>query len=273
MTTDTILAPIAALTLPDAAGLTTRAQQALEFIDAYVVDSDEAFALAAEELKAIKARAHALEEQRTSITGPINTALRALNAMFGGPAKLLERAEESLKGKMLGYQREQEAAAAEARRVAEAAAQAERRRLEAEAAERQRESQAQAAAAAAAQAAGDEQAAQLAAAAAQRAEAEAQAAATSAQVVTAAAVAIAPPKAAGISTSTRIDFEVESLARMVAYIVTGNGDAPLAHPELLGLLQADTVRLRAYTKGLGAACNLPGMRVFEQRGMSARAAA
>jgi len=265
LTTDTILAPVAALTLPDAAGLTTRAQQALDFIEGFVVDSDEAFALAADELKAIKARAKAIEEQRTGITGPINTALRAINALFSGPAGLLERAEASLKVKMLTYQREQEAKAAELRRQADESARAERRRLEEEAAARQREAETQAAAAAAAQAAGDAQAAQLAAAAAQRAQAEAQAAATVAQVLTAPVLPVAAaPKVAGISTSTRLDFEVTSLHDLVKHIAE--------RPELIGLVQADTVRLRAYVKGLGTACNLPGVRVFEQRGMSARAA-
>ena len=265
MTTDTILAPVAALTLPDAAALTGRAQQALAFIDGFVVDSDETFALAGDELKAIKARANALEEQRTGITGPINKALKAINDLFRGPAQLLERAEAALKGKMLTYQQAQEAKAAELRRQAEEAARAERRRLEEEAAARQREAEAQAAAAAAAQAAGDAQAAQLATAAAQRAQSEAAAAATVAQVLTAPVLPVAAaPKVSGISTSTRLDFEVVDLHALVRHIAE--------HPELLNLVLADTVRLRNYVKGLGTACKLPGVRVFEQRGMSARVA-
>ena len=92
MTDPNILAPVAALTLPDAAGLTSRAQQALAFIEEFEVDSAETYALAGDELKAIKARANALEQQRTGITGPINSALRAINDLFRGPAGLLERA-------------------------------------------------------------------------------------------------------------------------------------------------------------------------------------
>lgn len=278
MTNPNILAPVAALTLPDAAGLTSRAQQALAFIEEFEVDSAETYALAGDELKAIKARANALEQQRTGITGPINSALRAINDLFRGPAGLLERAEAVLKGKMLTYQQQEEAKAEALRRQAEEAARIERQRLEAQALERQREAQAQAAAAAAAQAAGDMQAAQLAAANAQRAQAEAQSAASVAQVLTAPVLPVvsAAPKVVGVSTSTRIDFDVTSLRLLVAYIVTGKvyteGDPALAHPELLGLIKVDEVRLRAYVKGLGKACNLPGVRVFEQRGMSARAA-
>lgn len=265
MTTDSILAPVASLILPDSAALTGRAQKALAFIQSFEVETAEDYSLAADELRAIKQRANAIEEQRTGITGPINQALRAVNALFKGPAELLAQAESILKRKMLGYQQEQERIAAEARRKAEEAAAAERKRLEEEAAARQREAEAQAAAAAKAKAEGDAQAAALAQAAAQRAQAEAQAAATTAQVITAPVVAVEKPAAKGISTSTKVDFEVTSLHELVVHIA--------AHPELINLLQADAVKLRAYVRGLGAACALPGVRVFETAVMSARAAA
>jgi chemotaxis protein histidine kinase CheA len=266
MSTDNILAPIASLALPDSTALTGRAQQALTFIESFQVDSAEAFALAAEELQAIKARSNRLEEQRTAITKPLNQVLKAVNDLFRGPAALLERGELILKTKMLGYQQEQQRIAAEAQRLADERAAAQRRQLEEEAAARQREAQAQAAAAAAAKAAGDEQAARLAQAAAQRAQAEAQATATTAQLVVAAPIAaIAAPKAKGISTSTKVDFEVVNLHELVKHVA--------AHPELISLLVADSVRLRAYVKGLGTACQLPGVRVFEASVMAARAAA
>ena len=290
---ESILAPVAALTLPDSAALTGRAQQALAFIDAFVINSQEAYGLAADELKAIKARINGLEDQRTGITGPINAALKAINTLFRGPADVLVQAESTLKRKMLAWQSDQERIAAEARRVAEEAAAAQRRQLEAEAAERQREAQAQARAqaeaeaaalahaqaAATAVAAGDAQAAaaaqaqqrsaeqeqQMAAAASQRAQAQAAEAATLAQIVTAPVVTIAPPpKAAGISTRSRLDFEVTNLLALVQHIA--------AHPELIALLRTDDVRLRGYVKGLGAACALPGVRVFEVQTMSAMAA-
>lgn len=264
MSTDNILAPVAALTLPDSAALTGRAQQALAFIQDFKVDSAETYGLAADELKAIKARANSLEEQRTAITGPINKALKAINDLFRGPAELLAQAERMLKGKMLAYDQEQERIAAEQRRKAEEAAAAERRRLEEEAAARQREAEAQQRAAAEAAAKGDEQAAALAQAAAARAQSEAQAAATTAQVVVAPLVPVDKAKAAGISTSKKLDFEVENLHMLIVHIA--------AHPELLPLVRADEVKLRAYVKGLGLGTKLPGVRVFEERVMSARAA-
>lgn len=262
--TESILAPIAALSIPDSAALTGRAQQALAFIQAYQIDSIEAYELGGEELRAIKVRANALEEQRTAITGPINAGLKAINNLFRGPAELLALGERTLKSKMLAWDQEQERIAAEARRKAEESAAAQRRQLEEEAAERQREAEAQAAEAAKATAAGDDQAASLATAAAQRAQSESQAAATTAQLVIAPVVNVERAKATGISTSKKVDFEVVDLVALVKHIA--------GHPELINLLKADDVKLRAYVKGVGTACALPGVRVFEERVMSARAA-
>jgi len=262
--TDSILAPLASLTIPDSAALTTRAQAALGFIESFTIANGEDYGLAAEELQAIKRKANALESQRTAITGPINTGLRAINDLFRGPAELLARGESMLKTKMLAYDQEQERIAAEARRKAEELAAAERKRLDEEAAARQREAEAQAKAAAEAAAAGDAQAAAQATAAAQRAQAEAQTAAATSQMVVAPTVPVAKAKAAGISTTKKLDFEVTNLVELVTHIAI--------HPELINLLMVDSVKLRAYVRGVGMACNLPGVRVFEDRVLSARAA-
>jgi len=267
MTTDTadnILAPIAALTLPDSVALTNKAQAALAFIQSFEIGTAEDYGLAADELKAVKAKATQIEAQRTAITGPMNVALRNINALFAGPANLLATAEKSLKSKMLGWTAEQERIAAEARRKAEEEAAAERKRLEAEAAARQAEADAQAAAAAKAAAAGDTQAAAIAESNAHRAAAQAQEAATTSQMVVAAAPVVERTKAAGVSVAKKIDFEVTDLHALVKHIAE--------RPELVNLLVADSVKLRAYVKGLGMACKLPGVRVFEDRVLSARAA-
>lgn len=142
---------------------------------------------------------------------------------------------------------------------------AERRRLAEEAAARQREAAEQAAAAERARAEGDAQAAELARAAAQRAQSEAAVAATTAQLVTAApVVAEAPAKTKGIATVATIQFEVVDLHALVKHVAE--------RPELLALLTPDSVKLRAYVRGLGTACALPGVRVFEEKTMRARAA-
>ncbi|MCU0776028.1 MAG: hypothetical protein MUC74_16590, partial [Ideonella sp.] len=233
------------------------------------------YQMAVDELQAVKRRQKELEGQRTGIVGPLNTAVKAINALFAGPMQLLEQAEQILKTRMLSYQELQAAAAEAARREAEARAEAERRRIEAEAAEAARIAAEHAAAAKAAAAQGDMQAAAVSQAAAERAAAEAQTAVDTAQMVVAAPVmapAVTPVKARGISTSSKLDFEVQDLAKLVAFIATGDGDKPLARPDLLGLVVADSVKLRAMVKALGAQANLPGVRVFEAKVMSARAA-
>lgn len=264
MTTDNILAPVAALTLPDAVFLTSRAQGALAFIQSFEVATAEDYGLAAEELQAVKARSKKLEEQRTAITGPINAALKAVNDLFRQPAQILGQAESMIKSKLLAFDQEQQRLAAEQRRKAEETAAAARKLLEEQAAAHQREVDAQAKAAEAARAAGDAQAAAFAQANMERAQAESQAATTTALMVTAAPPTAAPVKAKGLSTSTKVDYEVVNLLALVQHVA--------AHPELINLLAADSVKLRAYVKGVGISCQLPGVRVFEDRVMSARAA-
>ena len=97
MTAKNILAPLAAIAAPDAASLNTRAQSALAMVELMVIDSQETYELAADELKAIKTKAKTLEDQRTSITGPINKALKAVNDLFRAPGTYLEQAEKIIK--------------------------------------------------------------------------------------------------------------------------------------------------------------------------------
>lgn len=262
--TESILAPIAALAIPDQGALTTRAQSALGFIQSFTITSAEDYGFAADELRSIKAKANTLEDQRTAITGPINKGLKAINDMFRGPGELLAQAERVIKGKMLAWDQEQERLAAIERRRAEEIAAAARKKLEEEAAARQAEADKQTAIAAKAAAAGDEQAAALAQSNADRANSESQEAAISAQLVVAAPAVATIEKTKGISTSKKVDFEVVDLHALVKHVAE--------RPELLALIVADSVKLRAYVKGLGLACQLPGVRVFEERVLSARAA-
>lgn len=266
MTTDNILAPVAALTLPDAGALTGRAQQALAFVREFVIATPEDYAMAGEELQSIKGRLKSLETQRTGIVGPLNNALRAINALFKQPTEVLEEGERLWKQKMLAFKNEQDRIAAEARREAEEKAAAERKAIEDEANRQAAIAKEAADAALKAAAAGDQQAADLATANAHRAQAAANAAVQEAQLTTAAPVVqIAPVKASGISTATKLDFEVVDLLALVRHIVE-------KQPELITLIRADDVRLRAYVKSLGAACALPGVMVTTEQVMRARSA-
>ena len=100
--------------------------------------------------------------------------------------------------------------------------------------------------------------------ASEQATAEAQAAMVTAAVVSMPVAAQAPAKVSGISTSKTMDYEVEDLHALVVHVA--------AHPELISLLMADSVKLRAQVRATGMNTKLPGVRVFEKRSMSARAA-
>ena len=79
-------------------------------------------------------------------------------------------------------------------------------------------------------------------------------------------VAVLPvnvPKAAGISNSKTVEFEVIDLLALVKHIA--------ANPEHLNLVVADSVKLRNYVRSLGLNTKLPGVRVFHKTSVSVRA--
>jgi len=220
---------------PDEAALARTADSALALVHSFEVVDDATFEIGGDELKAIKAKASALEDQRKAITAPLDVAKKQVMDLFRGPVELLTRAEGILKGKLLAYSQEQQRKAAEAQRAAESAAAAERKRLADEASKLEAEGRA-----------GE--------AVVQRAIAEM---VVAAPVTTVAAA----PKVAGLSTRTSVEFEVVDKLALVKHVA--------AHPELLALLIEDTTKLRAYVRGLGLDCQLPGVRVYEKASLAA----
>lgn len=219
---------------PTAAAMGKNANAMLNMAQIFEITNDETFGLAAEELRDIKAKKDALTEQRLTITRPMDDAKKAVMALFATPVDLLTTAEGIFKTKMLAYSQEQERKAAEARLKAEQEAEAARQKLAEEAAELQAQGRA----------------------------GEALVKETVAQMVVAAPVAMAAPVAKGISTKSTTDFEVEDLLKLVKHIAE--------HPDLIGLVAVDSVKLRAYVRGLGSNCNLPGVRVFSKQTIAAR---
>lgn len=255
-----------------------KAQRELANAADFTVDSDDMLELAGEDLRRVMTLKKNVEEQRTSITGPLNQAVKAVNDLFRAPAQYLADAEKALKGSMLTYTTEQQRLADEARRKAEEIARAERERLAAE--QRRQEQAAREASEAAARkaqeaadlaskgdaeaAAAAQQQAQEQAQAAELANAEAQATAMTAAVVSMPVAVAAPARVTGISTSKSMDYEVEDLHALVCHVA--------AHPELITLLMTDSVKLRAQVRATGMNTKLPGVRVFQKSTMSARAA-
>ena len=238
MNTTTELIPVKVeVSHPSAAALARGPEAALAMVESFDVNSPETFELASEELRSTKARLSKLEDQRKSITRPMDEAKAAVMDVFRSPVELLTRVESIWKSKMLAYQQEEQRKAEALRLEAEKAAQEERQRLESEAKKLEEEGRS----------------------------GEAEVKRTVADMVVAApAPAPAVPAAKGISTTTTVYFEVTDLLELVKHIA--------AHPELINLVATDTVKLRAYVKGLGLACNLPGVRVFNKQTMAARRA-
>lgn len=211
------------------------ADSALAMVKSFEVVDATTYELAADELTTIKRKATQLDEQRKSITKPLDDSKKAIMDLFRGPIDLLTRAEGIIKGKMLDFQREEQRKANEARMAAERAAQAERDRLQAEAAQLVAQGRA----------------------------GEAVVKQAVAEMVVAAPIpsVMEAPKVAGVSMRSNVDFECVDLHALIRHVA--------AHPELAGLLTVDSVKLRAYVKGLGTACNLPGVRVFEKASLAA----
>lgn len=221
---------------PDEAALSRTASSALSMVQAFAVTDAPTFELAAEELQAIKRKASTLDEQRKAITGPLDLAKKQVMDLFKPTLEVLAQAEGILKAKMLAWQQEEQRKANEARLAAEREAQAERERLASAAAALEAEGKA-------GEAAVQRQVAEMIVAA---------------PVPAAAAVA---PKVAGVSTRTAVEFEVTDVLALVRHIAE--------HPELIALVNPDSVKLRAYVRGLGLSCALPGVRVFEKATLAA----
>lgn len=245
--------------------LATKAQNALASASDFVIDSHTMFELASEDLMQVKGLQKEVEAKRTSITGPLNQAVKAVNDLFRSPKEYLDKAEATLKRAMVTWTSEQERLAAIARAEAEAAARAERERLaalerEQAAAARKAQEEAQAAAAA-----GDQEAAQRAMAEAEAAQQQAAVTAMTAQVVTMAPVVEAPAKVSGISGRVTYSAEVKNLMELVQAVAAGT--APLE------ALQADTKFLSAQARAFKKAGQLyPGVMAVAERSIAARAA-
>lgn len=245
--------------------LAGKAQSALANASDFVIDSHTMFELAGDDLKQVKALQKEVEEKRTSITGPLNQAVKAVNDLFRAPKDYLDKAEATLKRAMVTWTTEQERLAAIARAEAEAAARAERERLaviEREHQEAARKAQEEAQAAAAA---GDQEAAKRAMAEAEAAQQQAAVMAMTAQVVTASPAVEAPAKVSGISGRMTFSADVTNLLELVKAVAAGT--APLE------ALQADTKFLGAQARAFKKAGQLyPGVMAVAERSISARAA-
>lgn len=208
----------------------------VEIVDAIQIDSPEMYSLAGEELTNVKDKIKALNDQRLTITRPMDAAKKAVMALFKAPLDKLEKSEAALKRGMLAYAAEQQRIADEERRKAEEAAEAERQRLQAQAAEAEQE--------------GDV--------------ATAMTIAATAEMVTAAPAPVAEaPKAAGIATTTRWSAEVTDKLAYIKHVLE-------SRPDLIDSIQIDMKMLNQQAISLKDKLNLPGIKAVATTGLSVR---
>lgn len=272
------------------------ARGSLEIARCLTIDGPEMYGVAADQLKDIKALAARLDADRKKITKPLDEAKAAVMDLFRGPVQFCADAEAVIKQSMLTYDNEQRRIAAAAERKAREEQEAERRRI-AEAARKQAEAEAEALRrqaeeraaaereaaekrAAEAKARGDAEAEQRERFNAQRradeareaAEAEAQRRTAeieqAAQMEQEQVAIFAPPvekaKADGVSYRENWKAEVTDLEAVITAAAAGN---TLAR----ALLTVDSKVLGQQAKSLKANLKVPGIKVFSERTVAARA--
>jgi membrane protein involved in colicin uptake len=99
----------------------------------YPVTTAAEYTRAGNSLQDCKAAIRRLEDVRTSLTQPINAALKKVNAFFAGPMDDLKRTESYLKVSMTAFKAEEERLRREEQKRIDDAAAEERRKREAEA--------------------------------------------------------------------------------------------------------------------------------------------
>ncbi|MEX3929782.1 hypothetical protein AB4Y36_38225 [Paraburkholderia sp. BR10936] len=212
----------------------TRALAEAAVANDYVIDSQDMHEFAAHQLREYKQQYEALEARRVAITGPMNIALRNVNALFKPVMDRLDEASRTLRSRMLDWTRKEQQRIAEENAARERAARATREALEARARE----------------------------AAQQGKHEEAHALTQGAAVMSAPVVPLKVAAVAGVSTRTNWTAECTDLAALVAYVAE--------HPEYLNLLQANQQALTALAKAQKTALAIPGVRAFDRGSVAIR---
>ena len=219
---------------PDEA-LFDESKRLMELAQIYDIASSEAAVKAGYDLKTVKVLAKQLEDKRTSITKPLNQALREVNALFKPAKDWLKKAEGLIKGKMLEFQREQDRIARELQAKADEEARKERLKLK--------------------------KAADLAAMAgmAERAEDLRE----EAEVQEAPVIVSTAPKLEGIATRKTWKAEVTDKLLFVKHVAEKRND-------LLGLIKVDQSALNAQARSLKDGLDIPGIKAIIEETIVAR---
>lgn len=241
-------------------------QAARTYLDqarAYKITSPEMYEAAGSDLRAIVTKKKNLNEQRLSITRPLDEAKERIMAVFRDPIGFLEQAELILKRGMSLFDDEQ----ARIRREEEArqrrVLEEEQRRLAAEAAKAEEDRKRLEEEARRAEVAGQhDQAEQLAREADAKLQETNAAREASATMPTAIVAATEAPKAEGVSFTETWSAEVTDLMSLVKAVAAGT--VPLA------CVVADMKVLNQQARALKAQLDYPGVRAVATKSVSAR---
>jgi membrane protein involved in colicin uptake len=235
---------------PDEAALVTGAEKSLAIAQSIEIDSADMYRLAGDELATIKGKAKQLDEQRKSITKPLDDAKKAVMDLFLRPLEILTSAENSLKRSMLTYDQEQRRKQEEEQRKASEAAAAERRRQQEEAAQKAEEARK------AAEAGDTQKAAEL--------QQQAEEKAAVAEMITAPVIQMEKPKAAGVNVRKTYKARVTDMKALLQAVI--DGKVPEA------VIEVNESVLNSQARSLKESMKYPGVEVYTEEGISARSA-
>jgi hypothetical protein len=250
-------------TLPAVRQVTSEIADLDTFAADYRITTVEQYQSGTSDLQRVKSAQKRLEETRTSITGPMNAALKRVNDFFRAPTERLTTIERTIKVQLVQFADEQERIRREEQRKADEIARKERERLEAQAREAERKAREKAdadrrAAEAAAAAGRAEEAAKFAARAAaieEKAAAKADDLALRAATTVAPVIVRDPPKVAGVSTREVWKFDITDASQIPReYLVV------------------DEARIRKVVQALKGDARIPGVRIYPERQIAAGAA-
>lgn len=212
------------------------AEQTLELVKDYRIQTSGDYEAAATQLATIKSKAKELESQRKAITKPLDDAKRQVMDLFRQPLQFLSDAEGVIKQGMAAFTREQERLRLEQQRKAEEAARKERERLERRAAKAAEKGQ-------------EDKAFELQA---------------QAETVHPPVVAFEKPQARGVSVRQNWKAEVVDFQALVRAVAEGKAPARL--------LKVDQTELNKLAKALQDELSYPGVRAYAEDVVAARSA-
>ena len=228
---------IVSITIPRPDGaLFSRSKASLSAAKGFEISTPEDAEDAGAILREIKGTARELEEKRTSITKPINQALREINALFKPAKAWLADAEQHIKGKLLAYQNEQARIARELQAEADALAAKEQAKLDRRAAKAEAKGKAE----------------------------KAEALRKVAETTIAPVIETAAPKLSGIATREIWKAEITDQPALVKHIAIDQN-------ELLYLIKIDQSALNALARRLKSDLDLPGVKAVSETSLAARA--